>query len=125
MVSSLFLAADDLGARPSDFVIPAVALMLFALLYLTPTVVAVVRRVPDTGTLAAINLFLGWTVIGWIATMVMALGVIDPRRQRRRPGVRDRWPHAQRQHRPYTPSEARRYGEGDALDDPPVARPRP
>lgn len=122
MVNTLVLA-DDL-VRPSELVVPAVAMAIFALLYLTPTIVAVLRRVPETGTLAAINLFLGWTVIGWIASMIMATGVIHPHQRRRRSVGRDQWSSSSRHHGPYTPSEARRYGEGDSLDDPPVARNR-
>jgi hypothetical protein len=29
--------------------------------------------VPDIGTVVIINMFLGWTVIGWIVALVMAL----------------------------------------------------
>ncbi|WP_066913027.1 superinfection immunity protein [Millisia brevis] len=122
MVNTLVLA-DDL-VRPSELFVPAVALVIFGLLYLTPTIVALLRRVPETGTLAAINLFLGWTVIGWIAAMIMAAGSVDPHRRRRQSPSREQWSDPLRHHGPITRSQARRYGEGDSLDDRPFARDR-
>ena len=47
------------------------AVMFF--LYWLPTVVAVLRRTPSALGVAAINFFLGWTVIGWIVALVLAL----------------------------------------------------
>jgi hypothetical protein len=46
--------------------------VLFALYWL-PTMVAVIRRTPSALGVAAINFFLGWTVIGWIVALVLAL----------------------------------------------------
>ncbi len=40
--------------------------------YLAPTGVAVYRNHRDTKALFLINLFLGWTGVGWIATMIWA-----------------------------------------------------
>lgn len=45
MVHTLILA-DDL-ARPTELIIPAVALLVFGLLYVTPTIVALLRKVPE------------------------------------------------------------------------------
>jgi hypothetical protein len=42
-------------------------------LYFVPTLVAVVRGTPDRGAVFAVNAFLGWTVLGWVAAMAMAL----------------------------------------------------
>lgn len=41
-------------------------------LYLSPLVVGWVRRVPDIGAIAVINVLLGWTFIGWVAALAMA-----------------------------------------------------
>jgi hypothetical protein len=47
-------------------------LVLFALYWL-PTLVAVARQSPAALGVAALNFFLGWTVIGWILALVLAL----------------------------------------------------
>ena len=43
--------------------------VLFALVYLSPVIVAVLRKNPAAGTVFLINLFLGWTVIGWFVAL--------------------------------------------------------
>jgi hypothetical protein len=40
--------------------------------YWAPSIVAVWRRVPNTGSVVVINLLLAWTVIGWIVALAMA-----------------------------------------------------
>jgi hypothetical protein len=47
-------------------------LCLFAMYWL-PTIIAIVRRTPSALGVAVINFFLGWTIIGWIVALVMAL----------------------------------------------------
>jgi len=49
-------------------------LIVAGLLYFLPTVVALVRKCDNTGPVVIINLFLGWTVIGWIVALAMAFG---------------------------------------------------
>jgi Superinfection immunity protein len=49
------------------------ALIVLAL-YVVPTIVAVSRDMPNKGSTIAINLLLGWTVIGWVVALAMALG---------------------------------------------------
>lgn len=41
--------------------------------YLMPLLVGVLRRVPDLGPLAVVNVLLGWTLVGWVAALAMAL----------------------------------------------------
>ncbi len=41
--------------------------------YFLPTIVGTVRRVPDRGVLVLVNLLLGWSLIGWVVALVMAL----------------------------------------------------
>ena len=55
-------------------------LCLFAMYWL-PTIIAIVRRTPSALGVAAINFFLGWTIIGWIVALVMALAA-SPAAQR-------------------------------------------
>jgi hypothetical protein len=41
-------------------------------LYFLPTIVAALRSHPSAGAIFAINLFFGWTFIGWIICLVWA-----------------------------------------------------
>jgi hypothetical protein len=49
-----------------------VSVLLLIALYWTPTIVATIRKGPNTRAVVVINFLLGWTVIGWIAALVMA-----------------------------------------------------
>jgi hypothetical protein len=40
--------------------------------YFLPTIVARSRRVPNLGSVAVINTFLGWTFVGWVVALAMA-----------------------------------------------------
>jgi hypothetical protein len=42
-------------------------------MYLLRTIGAISRTVDRPGRMACINSFLGWTIVGWIYAMVMAL----------------------------------------------------
>jgi len=46
--------------------------------YFVPWWVAIRRRVPNTGSVAVIDVFLGWTVIGWIVALTMACRSTGP-----------------------------------------------
>lgn len=46
--------------------------VLFILLYWTPTIIALLRKIHGFGQVVVVNLFLGWTAIGWIIALVMA-----------------------------------------------------
>ena len=50
------------------------------LMYWLPTVVAIARRTPSALGVAALNFFLGWTVIGWIIALVIALAAYPAER---------------------------------------------
>jgi hypothetical protein len=41
-------------------------------LYFVPTIVAVVRKVTNQGSITVINIFFGWTLIGWVMALAMA-----------------------------------------------------
>ena len=56
-----------LGAVTSGF------FLIAALLYFVPTIVAVMRHVPNTGSVFVINLLLGWSFIGWVVALAMAV----------------------------------------------------
>ncbi|MFF4331326.1 superinfection immunity protein [Streptomyces sp. NPDC001591] len=46
--------------------------LVVLVLYLVPTVVAMVRAVPNRGSVIVVNIFLGWTLIGWVVALAMA-----------------------------------------------------
>ena len=41
--------------------------------YMLPTLIAWLRHAPDIAAVTLLNLILGWTLIGWIAALVLAL----------------------------------------------------
>ena len=55
-------------------------LSVLFLMYWLPTIVAIVRRTPSALGVAALNFFLGWTVIGWIIALVIALAAYPAER---------------------------------------------
>lgn len=42
-------------------------------LYFLPTIIAATRKTPNIAAVAVINVFLGWSFIGWIVALVLAL----------------------------------------------------
>lgn len=54
------------------------AIVMIAL-YFVPTIVALSRDMPNKGSTIAVNVFLGWTLIGWVVALAMALGDPTPR----------------------------------------------
>jgi Superinfection immunity protein len=50
-----------------------VLLLLAACFYFLPGGVALLRRHHNAGAIVALNLFLGWTLVGWVACLVWAL----------------------------------------------------
>jgi hypothetical protein len=47
-------------------------------LYLLPTIIGAQRKVVNIGSVAAINILLGWTLIGWVVALAMALRTNPP-----------------------------------------------
>lgn len=54
------------------------AFLWVPLLYMLPTIEARLRSHPNLPSLGALNFFLGWTVIGWVGSLVWALKKSDP-----------------------------------------------
>ena len=42
------------------------------ILYFAPSIVALARGVPSRGSVLVVNLFLGWTGIGWVVALAIA-----------------------------------------------------
>ena len=49
------------------FILPALAL------YFLPTIIALVRRARNTLAIVLMNIFAGWTFIGWVIALVWSL----------------------------------------------------
>ena len=48
-------------------------MLISGALYLLPVLLCRTRHAPDLGTIAGINVLLGWTIIGWVVALAMAL----------------------------------------------------
>lgn len=46
--------------------------------YLLPVLVGWQRHVRNLGSVAAINVLLGWTLVGWVVALAMALRTVGP-----------------------------------------------
>jgi Superinfection immunity protein len=55
-----------------DVVAGLLLLGVIVLVYFLPAVVASRRQVPNAGSVFVLNLFLGWTLIGWVVALAMA-----------------------------------------------------
>jgi hypothetical protein len=61
--------------------------LLAAALYFAPTFVATSRGHYITGAIFALNLLLGWIVLGWIAALIWSLTYVDPGKRPMRPVI--------------------------------------
>lgn len=64
------------------FVFLGVILFVSFVLYMVPTIVASIRKVPNVGGVAVVNLLTGWSLIGWVAALVMACLAVPVTRER-------------------------------------------
>ena len=49
--------------------------VILAGLYFLPTIIAFVRHKRNFGAILALNLLLGWSLVGWVISLVWALTV--------------------------------------------------
>jgi hypothetical protein len=74
-MQELVLAANDSdGSAAGGFGM----MIIWGLLYFLPTIVAAARKVTNLGSVAVINVFLGWTCIGWVVALAMAVKTVHP-----------------------------------------------
>jgi len=50
--------------------------VVLLLIYLLPAVIAILRRHQSALAITVLNLFLGWSVLGWIIALVWALSAV-------------------------------------------------
>lgn len=55
-----------------------VLVSLLLALYLVPVMVGVARHAPDLGAIAVINILLGWTFVGWVLALALAMRSVRP-----------------------------------------------
>jgi hypothetical protein len=53
-------------------VIHSSAFLFVLVLYFVPSIVAIARKITHQGSVVVINVFLGWTFIGWVIALAMA-----------------------------------------------------
>lgn len=46
-----------------------ILLIFFFALYMLPTIIAFMRKKKNTGAIAVVNFFLGWSLIGWVVAL--------------------------------------------------------
>ena len=51
----------------------AIVIGVLSVGYLLPTAIAVGRKRANTGAIFVLNLFLGWTIIGWVVALTWAV----------------------------------------------------
>lgn len=66
----LITAIPNLGGFVAGGIVMWIVLLA---MYFTPTIIAVLRKHRQTGPIAAVNILLGWTVIGWIGAFIWSL----------------------------------------------------
>jgi len=66
------------GSPVPGLIILAVFALLGCAMYLLPTLIASARHVPNVGTIAVVNIFLGWSFIGWVLALAWACKSVKP-----------------------------------------------
>ena len=51
----------------------SILLAILLIIYFIPSIIAFSRKCPSALAITALNLFLGWTLFGWVASLVWAL----------------------------------------------------
>lgn len=53
-------------------IVGAIIVACVSLFYLLPGCIATIRNTRDSGMVWVINIFLGWTILGWIVALAMS-----------------------------------------------------
>lgn len=59
--------------QQSDFGISLGMLAVMVIVYFIPTFIGSIRNHPNAVAITLLNLFLGWTLIGWVAALVWSV----------------------------------------------------
>lgn len=77
--SDLSIGWDTIGWVALALGLAAVGLAV----YFVPTLIAALRGIPNAVSVAVVNLFLGWTFLGWVVALAMAVSGIRSNRAAR------------------------------------------
>ena len=69
----LFVILDAILGGSGFIVLGGICLAI----YLIPTIIAFARKVPSSVAIAVLNIFLGWSIIGFIVALVWSLKKYD------------------------------------------------
>lgn len=58
---------------PLHLIIILFVLAVLCIPYFVPAIIAYARRKANRGTILLVNVFLGWTLVGWIVALVLAV----------------------------------------------------
>lgn len=61
-----------------DIVTAVFLIFIAGLLYLIPAIIASQRHHHQSGAILMVNLFLGWTALGWLAALVWSMTAVKP-----------------------------------------------
>ncbi len=87
-------AASPGGAVIAGRVIIGVLLLILAIAaYCAPSIIAVMRHIPNAGSVIVVDLLLGWTFIGWIVALAMACRSQPPQYAAPPSYPARQWPH--------------------------------
>ncbi|MFE4694267.1 superinfection immunity protein [Streptomyces sp. NPDC056749] len=64
----------------ASLVVILIVLLVGVPLYFLPAIVAASRKVTNSGSVFVINLLLGWTFVGWVVALAMAMKSAEPQR---------------------------------------------
>ncbi len=84
VLAFLFAYSLSMGKIPSHELnafgvfVASLFFLIAPLFYFFPTIEAMFRRHPNAGAIAALNLFLGWSLIGWVIALVWAVKKPEP-----------------------------------------------
>ena len=62
-------------------IVLGVTVTISAAMYFLPVLVGAFRRAPDLGSVAVLNVLLGWTLIGWVVALALAFRSTRPQGQ--------------------------------------------
>lgn len=72
----------------------SILLAVLVAAYFLPALIAGMRKVPHEGSIVVVNIFLGWTLIGWVVALAMACRSIPPHPALTPPGAPSTDEHA-------------------------------
>lgn len=67
------ILAQQNGLSPQAWILIFITGLVCCLIYFAPTAIAAMRQHHQIGVVIAVNVFLGWTLVGWVVALAFAL----------------------------------------------------